>query len=191
MFDRESSLGMVMVSGLGRGTPSMFGGTAFHSMGPSYALGATGSEWYQRAKQAEANFQALMARTARIANQTVRDQIVDWIGAPGSVDTPMERYNTLISDSDRAQGYTPLNTTEYERSQLQNRITKMESYNNQLKEKVKDAEDFYGILPEPVVIEKFINVPGAPGAAGFNWTIPVAVGVGAVALVALLSLLKS
>lgn len=185
-----NSMGMVMVSGLGRGTPSMFGGTVHHAMGPSYRMGDTGAQWYQRAKQAEVNFQALLARTARIANKTLRDEVAAWVGAVGSVDTPMERYGTVIVNTNTAESYAPLNTTEFERSQLQNRVTKLESYNNEFQAKVKNAEDYYGILPEPVVIERFVNVPGAPAAGGTDWTIPIAVGVGTIVLVGLIAIFK-
>jgi hypothetical protein len=190
MFSQQSPIGIVMVSGLGRNTPSMFSSTAFHSMGPSYALGATGADWYQRAKQAEANFQALLVRTQKIANKTVREEIADWIGAVGSVDTPMERYGTVIANTTKAESYTPLNTVEFERSQLQNRVTKLESYNSELQSKVKNAEDYYGILPEPVIIEKLVNVPGASSAAGTDWTVPIAVGVGTLVLVGIISFIK-
>jgi len=168
----------------------MFSSTAFHEMGPSYALGDTHAQWYQRAKNAEAKFQELLARTAKIANKTVRDEIADWVGAMGSVDTPMERYRTVVVNTNTAESYTPLNTVEFDRSQLQNRVLKLEAYNSEFQSKVKNAEDYYGILPAPVVIEKFVNVPGAPAEGATDWTVPIAVGVGALVILGLVAFLK-
>lgn len=178
---------MVMMSGLGRGTPSVFSSVVRHSMGPSYALGATGAEWYQRATDAVAKFQELLGRVARIAHKAARETIVDWIGVNGVDGTPMDRYYSVLYDIGQAESYAKLNTTNFERSQLQNRVIKLEAFNRELATKVKNAEDYYGILPDPVVIERFVNVPGAP--SGANWVVPAAVGVGVIAVVALINAL--
>jgi hypothetical protein len=175
---------MVMVSGLGRGTPSVFSNVVRHAMGPSYALGATGMEWYQRAKDAMAAFEALVRRVGGIASPAAREAIADWIRA---ADGPMYRYESVVRDTREAESFAPLNPTAFERSQYQNRVTKLEAWNRELAVKIKNAEDYYGILPEPVVIERLVTVPGV--VTGTNWAVPVAVGVGALGLVGLLSIL--
>lgn len=169
-------LDMVMVNGPGRGARSLFSDPIRHSMGFGYRLGYQGDVWYARAQAAIAQFDALVLRTARISNKTVRDQIAAWVGDPDSTDTPRERYNTVVYDVNRAKSYTPLNTAEFERGQVQNRVGKLESYNGTFAGKVVDAENAYGILPEPVVIERFTNV-SAPGGVPF-WQAPLLIGAG-------------
>lgn len=173
-------LRQAMLSDLGSGRGSFFSRPLSLEgriqYGLSAKLGVSAAQWYARAQNAVAQFDALVVRTAKIANQTYRNEVVAWVGDPSSSDTPRERYNTVVWDMNRAKSYTPLNTTEYDRSQLQNRVTKLEDYNQDFAAKVIAGENLYGILPEPVVIERFTNVsvPSEPP----SWEMPLLVGAG-------------
>ena len=133
-------------------------------------------------------FDNLVGRTARIANKTVRDQVVADFGLadPGNKDKAMYMRQALASDVANADKYTPV---AYEQGfpamgPSRGRVTKLQNFNSDFKSAVQDAEVTYGILPEPVVITQYL--PGQTTSAPINWTIPVVVGGGALVVAALL-----
>lgn len=154
----------------------------------SPSLGQTkGENIYREAKEEVAEFDSLVTRTARIANKTAREELIRDFGLtdPSNKDKAQYMRDATAYNIRQAESYTPVNTYIFEASgPAKNRPAKLEDYNNDFQEAVKYAEDTYGILPEPVVIERVVTVPGA--AEGGGWVIPAVVGgglaIGALAL---------
>lgn len=186
-------LGMVAIGGGAR--PSMFVAplqSQFHvgySLGgPS--LGVTAQEAYVNAKAAIADYDQLVGRAARIANKTSRDEIVKTYGLnePDNKDKSLYMRNATASCVAQADAFSPV---AYEQGFPSHgpcigRVTKLQNFIDDMKSDVRNAENTYGILPEPVVITQYVNVPGQAAPGTTNWTIPIAVGVGGLAIAALL-----
>lgn len=179
-------LGMVQISG---GRSSFFstpvsGQFQLNGQAPWLAgpmLGQTAQDYYVRAKAAIAQFDQLLARTARIANQTAREQIVKDFGLndPANKDLAQYMRNALAGDVADADKYAPVSYEEGfpNHGPSRGRVSKLESFNSDFQSAVKYAEETYGILPEPVVITKTVTVAGQT-----NWVLPVAVGAGALGI---------
>lgn len=192
MFQRGFS--MVPVSGNGV-RPSLFGTTveqsrSFHpTLSQSSYMGQTApADWYRRAKQSISNFDAYLTRTTMIANQTERNRILSWVGSSSTVDSPAYRYATVQGDLQQdVETFTPPNVNAYQVERRQNRIKKLEGVNSEFETMVVNAENVYGKLSQPVVIERdrILMTPGAE--TGTNWTLPLMVGGGAVAVALLVN----
>jgi thiamine pyrophosphate-dependent acetolactate synthase large subunit-like protein len=153
-------------------------------------LGQTPSDWYQRAKTALPRFDELLARTAKIANQTERNRVLDWVGKASTQDSPAYRYASVKSDLQQdVEAYTPPNVNAYQVERRQNRVEKLENYNKEFAAMVSNAETVYGRLPEPVVIEREKIVSQQVGGGTPGWVLPVAVGAGALAVAGIITLL--
>lgn len=185
------NLGMVMIGGSGASIrPSLFSTSVVDNFGLAGAsLGQNAQAYYVNAKSDIAKFDSLVNRVARIANQTLRDQLVSDYGLndPSNNNKALYMRNALASDVGNAEKFTPI---AYEegfpvRGPSRGRVSKLESFNNDLESAVKDAEITYGILPEPQIITKIVTVPGA-STGGTNWTIPIVVAGGGIAVAALL-----
>lgn len=195
MYQRPIML--VPISGNGF-RPSLFGssivqGNGFHpTLSGGYWLGqaVTPKGWYSRAKAAVAKFEQLLSRTSRIASATERDNILAWVGPTGSVDTPRERYGTVVENIGYVESFTPIDYEKYGISRLQNRVTKLESYNTEFESKVVNAETAHGRLTEPAVIERPRIVTPGVAPTGTNWTLPILVGGGALAIALAVTLIK-
>jgi len=178
--------------------PSLFGSSIRQSVGfhptlaGGYWIGQTPQDWYRRAKESLAKFDALLTRTAKIANKTERDNILTWVGTAAVEDSPAYRYATVKRDLEGdVEAYTPPNVNAYQVERRQNRIKKLEDYNKEFEAKVSNAETVYGKLPEPTVIERerIVTPPGVPGGPTTDWTLPLLVGGGAVAVAVAVTLL--
>lgn len=187
------NLGMVAISGR-TARPSMFSGSVTDNFrvglaGP-YVLGQTGEEWYARAKKAVADFDAYALRTAKIARKSVRDDIARQFGLNNPADTDKAQYrrNDVQDTIREVESYSPPNYLIYMVGQrARNKVQALEDWNRDFRRTVQQAENDYGVLPEPQVIERIVEVPGAPGAApAVNWTLPVVIGGGAIIVAALL-----
>jgi hypothetical protein len=183
----------VMVSGNGMARPSLFAGSVadgfgFHAplLGDARLGQAPGQALYERAKSAVAEYDRLVDRARRIANSQVRQEILrEYHGDPNNREGALFRRNTVAYNISEAEGYIPVNYDVFRRGDVVNRVPKLEDWNEDFEEDVRNAERTYGILPEPVIIERFTEVPGAPGAAVFP-VVPVLVGGVAVAGLVLL-----
>jgi hypothetical protein len=153
-------------------------------------LGQAPQEWYQRAKTAIAKYEALLARTGRIANQEERQKITAWVGSPGDEATPAYRYSRVLDDlRGDVESVSPPNIQAYSVERRQERIKKLEDFNREFESMVATAESVFGMVTA--------SAPSAPAPAGTPpeapaspWMLPVIVGGGAVAITALLLLLK-
>lgn len=163
----------VAISGARGPRPALFGGAAtdFFGLGaslpaaPQYAMGQAGAQdYYIRAKAAIRDFDGLVNRTKRVANKQSRDNIIATYGLadPADKDKALYMRNALAYDVAQAEKYTPVAYEEGFSSvgPARGRVAKLESWNASFLRDVTDAENTYGILPEPVVIERTVTVPG-------------------------------
>jgi len=175
-------LGLAAIAG-NRTRPSMFSINAVETfnapMMGGYTLGQTGQQVYARAKAAVAKYDTLVARTAKIANKSARDEIIARYGLsePTNKDKSLYMRNAVAGNIAQVESYTPPNYLIYETRKGPDvgRVDKLEAFNRNFESDLKSAEDTYGILPEPVVIEKLIMVAGEPPADTTNWMIPVGI----------------
>ncbi len=128
-------------------------------------LGQTAQDFYNNATQEIAKFDQYVARTQKIANKAARDQIIDTYGLNDPTNTDKAQYmrNALATDVGNAQSYTPI---AYEQGfpthgPARGRVTKLHNFNRDFGSDVQAAETTYGILPEPVVIERVVTAAGA------------------------------
>jgi hypothetical protein len=149
------------------------------SLGSS--LGRSDSEWYREAKEEVAEFDDLAARTSRIANKPVREQIAkDFMGNPSDENSGTYRRNSVATNITEAEQYTPVNTLVFGQARVQNRVQKLKDINSGFKAEVMAAETTWGSLPSAQVIEsvKTVQTSTVPG-----WVAPVVIGaIGVAAL---------
>lgn len=153
---------------------SMFAGSAGDMFRLGSGLGRSDSEWYREAKEEVAEFDDLKARTSRIANKPVREQIAqEYIGNAGDEDSGQYRRNSVASNVAEAEQYTPVNTLVFGQARVQNRVQKLKDINSGFKADVLAAEATWGSLPTAQVIEsvKTIETSSVPG-----WVAPVVIG---------------
>ena len=128
-------------------------------------LGQQAQDFYNNAIQEIQKFDSIQARAAKIANKSARDTIIDTYGLndPTNKDKAMYMRGALASDVANAQKFTPIAYEEGfpTHGPARGRVTKLHNFNRDFEADVKSAEDQYGILPEPVVIERVVTTPGA------------------------------
>jgi hypothetical protein len=117
-----------------------------------------------------------------IANKTEREAIITWLGTPAVSGSPEERFATVQSDF--VQDVAAEGVGAYNVERRQNRISKLEDFNDQLDIKVNAALQTYGGLPQD--IKAAPTAPGAPAAAAPDLTVPLLIGAGAIALALIL-----
>lgn len=192
MYGYQFQTRLTPISGNGA-RPSLFGETVqnsvtFHpNMGAARVfLGQSTQEWYQRAQKSLAEFDALLKRVAQVANKTAREQILEWIGTADDEDRAAYRYSRVKSDLEHdVEAFTPPNINAYQVERRTRRIEKLEDFNRELNAMVSEAETVYGKLPEPVTIERTRIVEGKT-----DWTLPLIVAGGAVAVAVGIALFK-
>jgi hypothetical protein len=186
----------VMVSGNGMARPSLFAGSVadgfgFHAplLGDARLGQAPGQALYERAKVLVAQYDILVVRARSIANRQARETVLrEYHGDPNDREGALFRRNTVAYNISEAEGYVPVNYDVFRRGDVVNRVPKLEAFDDDFEDDVKSAENTYGILPEPVVIERFVEVPGAPGAPAAFPIVPVLIsGVAVAGLVLLLT----
>ena len=126
----------------------------------------TAQDFYNNAIQEIQKFDSIQARAAKIANKSARDTIIDTYGLNNPTDNNKAMYmrGALASDVANAQKYTPLAYEEGfpTHGPARGRVTKLHNFNRDFDADVTAAETQYGILPEPVVIERVVTTAGAP-----------------------------
>lgn len=191
-------LGIAAIAG-NRTRPSMFSMNAVETFNAGrmggYTLGQAGQQIYARAKTALAKFDALVARTKKIANKTAREQVIKDYGLQESTNKDKALYmrNAVAGNVAEVDSYTPLNYLIYETRKGPDvgRVDKLEAFDRDFNSAVTDAENTYGILPEPVVIERLIMTAGTPAESTTpNWVIPVVVVATGLGIAALFGVFK-
>lgn len=162
-----------------------------HALGSS--LGQAGQSIYQNAKDQVKRFDSLVERTKKIAVKQVREQIADefGLGEPGNKDKARYMREATAYDIGQAESFTPVNYYVFEApGPAKHRPGNLQGFNNDFQKRVEQAESTYGILPEPQVIEKIVEVPGATAPAASPIVPIVVVGGLAVAGIMLFSALR-
>lgn len=185
-------INMVPVSGNGW-RPSLFGGNvdktrSFHpTLGRHAWLGeTTPADWYLRSVQALKKFDDLLARTGRIAYQTAREEILGWVGRAAVSDTPAWNYAVLRRDMDlNVENFTPPNVNAFQVAGRQKLVENLETVNKTFESRVQNGEEAFGTLAQPVVIdrEKIVGMSNSS-----KWVLPIIVGVAAIGVAAVISL---
>lgn len=149
-------------------------------------LGQTAQDYYNKAKRVVADWDALVARVARLANKVDRDRLIDYYGLsePTNKDKDQYRREVVASGIATAEKYTPIAYEEGFPTHGPNRkdVDHVGDYVKDLGQEVQTSEATYGTLPQPVVITKIVTVPGAGG--GGSSILPY-VAAGGVAIAAL------
>jgi hypothetical protein len=171
-------LALTKISGNGF-RPSLFGNSVNdHRV---FYLGLTAIDWFNRAQAAVAKYDGLLARAKAIAAASERDAVLSWIGSASDQESPAYRYAAVAEDVDFAgQGE---NMDHYVKTHVQNRVPKLEAFNNELETKVRVAEMVTGGTPTPTPTG---TTPAGrtptPVAAKTDWTLPLVIGGGAIAV---------
>jgi len=151
-------------------------------------LGAvTDQEWYYKAQQTVANYDSYLERLRKLANKQVREDLWDqYVGNPGDAESGVYRRNSVAGNIAEAEAYTPVNYMVFAVERVRNRVAKLEEINGSFRRDMNSAEATYGLLPDPQIVERVIEVrvPGEPAPAAFP-TVPVLVVGGAVIIVGL------
>jgi hypothetical protein len=176
-------LGMARISSNRMTRSSNFGGAVVDSFAPGLgvpqSLGQAGQGYYNSAKAAIAQFDSIVERLKKVANQTVRDSIAVQYGLTNAADKTKAfymraalAYDVSVADSSTPdEGFPPTGPSR-------GRITKLQSFNTQFSAAVQDAENTYGILPAPETITNYVTTTTPQP---LNWIIPVvALGLGVV-----------
>ena len=163
-----------------------------HARGPVMGLSLEdGKRMYEEAKAAVAKFDALADRASKIAYKPTRDEIISEFGLlePNNRDKALQWRNALQEYVAQVEASTPPNYYVFiqDTTRPRNRLDWVKRADTDLERAVKDAEATYGSLPEPQVIIKEIQVPGAPVAGGTDYTVPLLIGAGAVTLALIFS----
>lgn len=153
----------------------------------SAALGQQGTSNYDRAKRQVSKFDVLLATTRQIANKSVREEIfANYVGDPDSPESGIYKRNGVASDLAEAESYTPVNTLVFTKSTVASRLDRLDDWNERFERAAENAEATWGLLPEPVIIERerIIQVASATP----SWVVPVLAVGAAVTGAALLGL---
>jgi len=163
------------------------------------SMGAdTDQDWFNRAKREVGQFDSYVERLRRLANKTVRESLWDqYVGDPADSESGAYRRNSVAWNISEAEAYTPVNYMIFAADpaglRVRNRVTRLDSLNSDFKKDLDSAEATYGLLPDPQIVERIIEVrvPGEAAAPSFPY-VPVLVTAGAVVLgLALLGVFSS
>lgn len=155
------------------------------------SLGQTAQDSYNAALPEMARFDAIKNRALRIANKTERDRIISEYGLNDPTNRDLAQYmrDATFSCVSEAQKYQPI---AYEqgfpaKGPCRGRVTKLRNFNSDFESEVRAAEEQYGILPEPVIIERIVTVPGAAAQAGMTGPLPYMIaGAGLLVVLAII-----
>jgi len=145
-----------------------------------------GKRMYEEAKAEIATFDQLAYKASRISYKPERDAIVSDFGLlePNNNDKALNQRNDLqeyVAEVEKVPGAPNYYVFIQDTTRPRNRLDRVKSANVALARDVSEAERTYGLLEEPQVIIKEIQVPGA-AAGGTDLTVPILIGAGAVTL---------
>jgi hypothetical protein len=155
--------------------------------GPYMGLSlADGQRMYEDAKKAIATFDQLAYKASRISYKPERDAIVSDFGLlePNNNDKALNQRNDLQEYVAEVEKSTPPNYYVFiqDTTRPRHRLERVQAADVELQRAFDDAKRTYDLLPEPQVIIKEIQVPGAAAPGGTDYTVPLLVGAGAVTL---------
>lgn len=156
--------GSVFASAPFSATPSLAGGRW---------LGQTEQQWFSRAKTAVTTYDLLVDRTKKIASQRLRESILSrYTGDPRDQESAIYRRNSVAYNVGEAESYAPVDYLIFGKELVRDRVEKLEGWNRDFEKEIAAAEVAYGVLPEPVVVERVIQ--SAPAAT--DLTMPFVIG---------------
>lgn len=141
-------------------------------------LGQTEQQWFSRAKTAVTTYDLLVDRAKRIASLQLRNSILArFTGNPESAiyqGYPLFGRNIVADNVGEAESYNPVNYLIFGQDRVRSRVEKLETWNRDFEEEVAVAEAAYGILPEPVIVERVVQrrAPTEPT----DLTVPFVIG---------------
>ena len=146
-----------------------------------------GKRMYEEAKAEIATFDQLAYKASRISYKPERDAIVSDFGLlePNNNDKALNQRNDLqeyVAEVEKVPGAPNYYVFIQDTTRPRNRLDRVKSANVALARDVSEAERTYGLLEEPQVIIKEIQVPGVATAGGTDLTVPILIGAGAVTL---------
>lgn len=146
-----------------------------------------GKRMYEESKAEIAKFDQLAYQASRIAYKPTRDDIVSEFGLlePDNNDKALNQRNDLQQYVAEVEKSTPPNYYVFiqDTTRPRNRLDRVKNANVALARAVDDATRTYGLLEEPQVIIKEIQVPGAAApSSGTDLTVPILIGAGAVTI---------
>jgi hypothetical protein len=154
-------------------------------LGQNFATLNTAQDYYAAAQQVIARYDSLVGRVAKLANKADRDRIISDYGLnePANKDKSGYMRQALASCVAEVQKYSPL---AYEQGfpthgPCRGRVQKLKDFANDLESEVQTSEMTYGILPEPVVIERLVTGPSAPSSSIVPYVVVGGVAVAALA----------
>lgn len=182
---------MATISGFNGPRGSLFHGSATNVFGlgsttAPHQLGVTAQELYTEAQKQLAVFDNLFERTKRLANTASRTAIIEEFGLtePANKEKALYARNVVAQDIARAESFTPPNyDIYYAPGPTKNRPGRLRDWNSSFKDAVKYSEDTYGVLPEPIVIERTTMETVSQTPA---WVTPVVAGALGIGLLAAL-----
>lgn len=137
-----------------------------------------GKAWYDRGRGIAAEYDALIVRVRKIANQQAREELLkEYYGNPANFDSVSAMHGRLVGNIKEAESFIPVNYDVFRRSDVQSRVRKINDWNYDLKKDVEYAELTYGSLPDPQIIEISKLVSQVP-----TW-VPYALGGAAIVAV--------
>jgi hypothetical protein len=160
-------------------------GTGFRQYGLSgAALGKTDREWYDEAKREVAKFDAFVVRLRKVANRAAREDLfARHVGDPSDESSGLYARNSVADDISEAESYRPVNVLIFALERRRGRVERLDDVNDSFGSELVTAENSWGILPEPQVIERERIVQVGVGTP--SWVAPVvltALGVAAAAV---------
>lgn len=176
-------------------TKEIFGLGATMGFNPVLAAIALGQQqaqdYYNDAKQEISKWDMLVSRVAKMGigapGKEYRDKVIADFGLaePTNKDKGQYMRNALATDVANADRYSP--TPAYEEGfpshgPSRGRVKKLRNFNSDLADAITYGETNYGINPEPVVIERLVQGPSAPGSSPWPYVI---VGGGVVVALAI------
>ncbi len=150
---------------------------------PGPMLGQVDQEWFTRAKAAVARYDELVIRASSIARKDYREDLIrNFNSKPTDSSSALYRRNTVAFNVSEAEAFSPVNYLVFSQSQVKNRVSKLEEWNRDFRNAVKQGEELYGSLPEPVIVTIRQEIPW--------WIAPVVVGAASLALLSALGVFK-
>lgn len=143
----------------------------------TFRLGQTGMEWYDRARNAVSAFERMLAQVEAMPSLQ-KAEVLAWIGQTTDQSSPRYRYVSVVDDIRTVEAADPLNYAVYDVERRQNRVTKLEEFNQAFAGRIQLAQRTpAGQVPA----RSGAPAPTAP-AAGSDYTIPLVIGGGAAAV---------
>lgn len=175
------------------GAGDLFGNGWRPAAGRPYApaLGqTTNAEWYEMAKHQVRKFDNIVEMLRKIANKAAREELAgEYVGSPEDRDSGIYRRNSVENAVREAESYSPVNLLVFSTDRARSRIQALREITHDFLEEVREAEAYWGTLPEPQVIERIVEVQvpgGAPPAEPTPPLVPIllvgGLGVAALAL---------